>query len=229
MTSFWTHAHPVQFAILFATNDRAGASAILEKQAQLRAQHPSFDVLIWTHATCRAETELYWGRPAAALRLIELDWPALSGIGYYVMKNLALFLRARAALGAAAELPSGAERARLLRRANAALRSLQRSNQPVTRASAQLVRASTAALQGRRKAALQQLEDASVSLDAAGGKLMAASARYCLGALLQDRAQGRALQTGASDVLTEEGIVEPLRWIAWTAPGFRTIIDAPHA
>jgi eukaryotic-like serine/threonine-protein kinase len=223
LSSFWAHAHPVQLASLFASEDRAGASAVLHKQAQLRARYPSFQPLAYSHALSRVENALYWDDPEAAYGLLESDWPVLSGMGFPPLNAVALTLRARASVALAARLAPGMRRRWLLWRAWLDVRSSRAAGPPAARAGALFVRASVALLNGRRAAARRQLEHALRVLDAAGGKLLAASARYCLGALETEAARRSALQAAAARVLNQEGIVSAPRWVAWTVPGFRSI------
>jgi serine/threonine protein kinase len=224
VTSFWTHAHPLHISTLLAAHDRAGVEAALERHARLRRKHPEYFLLVWSHVVCRAETELYWRRPSDAQRVLALEWPVLSQTSYKVFKDLARLMRARVALAAAAQLPWGVRRAWLLCRAWLDARDLDSTGRGFTRASGPMLRASIALLWGRHERARSQLKAALAILDT-GCKLTAASVRYCLGALLPDRSDGRALQAAATEVLVGEGIVNPRSWVVWTLPGFGTLLE----
>jgi serine/threonine protein kinase len=225
VTSFWTHAHPLHMSTLFAAHDRAGVDAALEKHARLRRKHPEYFLVVWSHAACRVETELYWGRPSEAERMVALEWSVLSQTSYKIFEGLARLLRARVAVAAAAHLPWGMRRVWLLCRAWLDARDLDSPKHGFTLAAEPILRASMALLWGRREHARRQLKIGIAMLDGSGCKLTAASARYCLGALLPDRSEGRALQAAASAVLVGEGIVNPRSWVAWTLPGFRKLLE----
>jgi eukaryotic-like serine/threonine-protein kinase len=219
---FWIHAHPIQLALRIASGDRVGTQAIVERQRQLSDQHPRFKSLQWAYAYCRAEAELYWGSAAYARELVERDWSCLIGVGYPIFDVWALNLRARAALGAAALLPVGSERARLLRCVSAMARSLRwKHNRSMTEPLVLLLLACRALLQERPHVARETLEAALVLLEGRGSKLTAASARYCLG-LLQHGDEGRATRTAATEILQREGVRDPHEWSLWTLPGFAT-------
>jgi hypothetical protein len=223
-TGFWTHGHPVQLAVRFASEDRAGASAILEKQARLRAQNPGFQLLAWSHALSRIENALYWDQADLACNLAELEWRGFSRSGFPFLNAVARTARARAYVAAAVRA-RGAQRMQLLGRAWLDARGRCGVGSPAARGGAQFVCASVALLSGRTRSARRQLQASMTALDVAGSKLLAASARYCLGALEADVARGGALQAAAAEVLTQEGILNPRRWVAWTVPGIRTIIE----
>jgi hypothetical protein len=114
----------------------------------------------------------------------------------------------------------------LLRRISWAATFLSQRGVQRTHGALLLVRAAVAALSDRRLDALRELEAASAHCDRSEHKLLAASARYCHGALL-DTASGREACRAAASVLREEGITEPARWVAWSAPGFAELL-APH-
>lgn len=224
MTMFWIHAHPVHFASLFARDDKRGARVILDQQARLRALHPRFKVLVYTQALCRVECELYWGDACVAERLLCADWAALSQTGHVYFTGTAYAMRARARVAAAALLPEGKRRARLLRDARADLRAHHRRSNRTMRATAGLIAAGAALLVGKRARARAELDAALVVLDAVEAKLVAACARYCQGLLLGAGA-GQALMAEASACLREEGVSEPRRWVAWHVPGFRPLME----
>jgi len=224
MSSFWIHAHPVHFAILFAADDRESARIILERQQRLCRRHPSYKVLVWAHTICAAEVLLYWGEAGAAERLVSAEWSALSGSGYPFMTELSLLLRARACLAAAAPLPRSVARARLLRGAARAIRALCLRGGRARPGQVELLRAGLALQRQQRGRALTYLERALWLFDASESKLVAASARYCQGALEGGEA-GWAAQDAALACLKAEGVADPARWIVWNAPG----LEAPES
>jgi serine/threonine protein kinase len=220
LVSYWVHTHPLKFAFLIASDDRAGTEAFVERQRQLSDQHPHFKALRWAYVYCRAEAELYWGSAASALELVKRDWSTLTRVGYPIFNVWALNLRARAAFGAAALLPAGSQRGRLLRCASAMARSLRwKHNRSLVEPIVLLLLASRALLQERPVVARETLEAALLVLDSRGSKLIAASARYCWGLMLGGD-EGLTTRAAASEVLQREGVRDPHKWSLWTLPGF---------
>jgi serine/threonine protein kinase/tetratricopeptide (TPR) repeat protein len=221
LTAFWIHVHPVQLALLLASGDRAGADALLARQRQLSVQHPHIKSLRWTEAFCRAEAELCAGSATRALALVNEDWVTLAKTGYPILTMWAHMLRARAMLGAAAQLPRGAARSSLLRGITAYTFALRlRSKDVFSRAAFHLMLASRALLLGRQRDARRHLDTAIPLLDERGLKLAAASSRYCRG-LLAGSQDGDGASKEASEVMRGEGIADPRQWSLWTLPAFR--------
>jgi hypothetical protein len=222
LTMSAVHAHPIQFVLLFAAEDPERAQAILARQAAMRAQHPRYVALVWTHAACNLERELYWGQPAASARLADCEQRALFASGYAPLTAAARELRARVRLAAASELPNGSERTRLLRGA-ARDAAAWRPRGALQKGKALVAQAGVAVLREQPELALRRLDAALPWLLRAEAKLLVASVQYCRGALL-GADDGRALTSDAVNTLRSEGIVCPERWVAWNACGFRNLI-----
>lgn len=227
LSRFWIHAHPAHVGIVLAAHDRARMDAMLAEHSQLVARHPRFMLLSWAHVHNSVEAALYWGPGERALELLQRGWRAFARSGYLLLLEEALLLYARASLAAASALVPGRRRTRLLRRASLLAGLLSRRGAQRTHGTLLLVRAAVASLSGRRLDALRELEAASAHCDSLQQKLLAASARYCHGALL-DTASGRDACRAAAAVLREEGVVEPTRWVAWSAPGFGALLEQSH-
>lgn len=220
MAVYWIHAHPAQFAVLNARNDRTGAEAILGLQRQMRRRHPEFPILAWMHAVCSIESELYWGSAETAETMMRADASTLrGGDGYVVVVEATCLLAARVLLGAAAAQREGRARSRLTARARASARKLRSSARPGIRGAGRLAEAGAASLRGNRKLALKRLHEARALLHACESKLVAATADYVHGALTSDAAGEARMRTSLA-VTLEEGIVDPYRWMTWNAPAF---------
>jgi len=112
VTIVWVHTHPAQLGVLLATEERARTQAILDRAAGLRAAHPRYFVLSWTHAACSLEHAAYWGAPGDALRVLQREQLALFGPRVSIMRSKARMLRARACVLAASALAPGRARRR---------------------------------------------------------------------------------------------------------------------
>ena len=226
MTAMWIHAHPAQFALLFADEERGRAQAILDAHARVRASHPRYRGLAWAHAAIRIEHALYFEEGANAMELVRREQQTLFRSGYPMATQAARLIRARARLAAAAALPRGLSRVRLLLGASADARALRRHGRAVNDGAALLIEAGVAHLLGRRDRALAKLSASVARFSAAELDLFAASADYCAGALEGGDA-GRARREAAARVLADEGVREPAHWAAWNACGFRELLVEP--
>jgi hypothetical protein len=224
LSRFWIHAHPAHLSTVLASNDRARMDALLAEHAQLAARHPRYMLLQWAHVYNGIEAALYWGPGERALELLQRGWRTFARSGYLLLLEEALLLHARASLAAASTLAPGRRRTRLLRRTALLANLLSRRGVQRTHGTLLLVRAALAALSGRRLDALRELEAASAHCAGTQQKLLAASARYCHGMLLDTPSGGDACRAAAL-VLAEEGVVEPTRWVAWSAPGFGVLLE----
>ena len=225
LTRCWIESHPARLATQLAAHARGASEHALAKQSGLVKLHPNYLLLQWAHISNVVSHALYWGPSASALELVDRGWPRLTRSVYPVLRDEALLLRLRAWLEAACALPTGARRAQLLRRAESAACALERRGSDRVRAQLLVSRAAIEQLAGRTDLAVAQLELALVRCDVSGQKLLAESARYCRGVLVCGD-QGRADRSAATHALSSEGIVSPHHWIAWSAPGFRTLLEA---
>jgi hypothetical protein len=220
----WVQAHPIQLALLFAHGRRAAADTILAQQRELREAHPAFPFLAWTHAICRVESELYWGDAEVALQVLKSERAALERMKYGFLAEQATALRARVCMAAAARIRDASRRETLLSRVARDARRIRRSQRASVRGSASLADAGVAFLRQRPSDAAAHLLQAVTLLDGAESKLLAACARFVLGRLRGDLA-GDTLVAASRRTLLEEGIREPARWVAWSLPAFRSLLE----
>ena len=129
----------------------------------------------------------------------------------------AVYLRARAAVALAAQVPTG-EREPLLRHAARDLRRLERESMAWGDAMATLARAGIAATRGDAAAARDLADEAERRLAAVGMGQYAAAARWRRGQAT-DGAEGERLVAEAGALLAEQGVREPGRMVGMLAPG----------
>lgn len=220
VTTIWVHAQPIQFALLFADDDRAGAEHMLRVQAGFGGRYPESKGIAWAHALCQVEVALYCGRTQEALALVNRKRASLFGSGFRILTDMAQAVVARTLVAAAADEPSAHVRAVLLRKATLGVGHTRRHASPLRRASGLVIRAGVAALSDDSEAALRYLTDAATLYHEAQSKLGAACADFQRGALLSGHA-GDELQRSAIATLRGEGIVDVDRWMAWSLGGFR--------
>lgn len=220
----WIHASPARLLGLLASHERASAEALIALLARMHQAHPGCRLTAWEYAASRLEVALYWTTGRQSLQLMERERRHLFGIGYGAFTRKVRLMRARVRLAAAAELPPGRERTALVR---AALRDapVLIPDGPLYIGLSSLLVASGQLLLQRPEAALASLDQAIVWSDRAEAKLVAATARYGQGLLLGGES-GRQLQAAARAQFTAEGVVDPERWIGWSAPGFRVALGA---
>jgi hypothetical protein len=225
MTAAWVHGHPSRFPLFYAMEERAEAEAILERHASLRALHRDNLTLAWTHAWCSIESAAYWRTPADAEHITVREDRALFRSGYSVLTDTARLQRGRVRVAAAEALPRGLSRAALLSSAAMDVNVKNQRGGALGLGMARLVKAGVAMQKDRPEDALRWLSSAATELDAAEAVLMAACARYVKGTLLGGD-EGAALKTGARRDIEAQGVVDPMRWIAWTVTGFDAILNA---
>lgn len=223
VTIVWIHTHPAQLGVLFATEERARAQAILDRAAGLRAAHPRYFVLSWTHAACSLEHAAYWGAPGDALRVLQREQLVLFGPRVSIMRSKARMLRARACVLAASALAPGRPRTALLRVAALDAAALRWSRNPNCRGFSWLLSAAIALLRQKRARSIAHLDAAGRAFDECEARLMSAAARYCKGMLLGGEA-GASLRGPALAAFQDEGVIDPPRYIAWLACGFGELL-----
>ncbi len=168
----------------------------------------------------RVEIDLYAGRGEGAWRRLEEGWRLF--VSSRLDANQAIFiesrfLRARAALAAAAERGAAAS-APLVRRAERDATSIERQRARWGAALAGLVRAAVAATRGLRNAAIDLTTSAEDEFRALEMAQFAAAARYRRGQLLGIE-QGRRLVEEAEAWMRAEGIANPAHMTGMLAPG----------
>jgi serine/threonine protein kinase len=204
---------------LLAAHDLEGARRLAREVVALWSRRGFF--IQHMHAL-RIETyaELHEGNPGKARARLLADWPGLRSsqmLQAQFPRLEMLLLRARTALAcAAAEGPGGRE---LLALAEQDARSFEREIRRDTRATASLIRACAARIQGHDTAALTFLDEAISGYNDVQMSLHAASARRAKGVVLGGET-GRALIAQADTFLRGLGVENPERWLAAQAPGF---------
>jgi serine/threonine protein kinase len=192
---------------------RQGQSLAAWSRQGFQVQH-YFDWL------ARCEIDLYAGRGAAAWRRVRDGWRRFRSS--HLDANQAIyvesrFLRARAALAAAAESGTPSTSA-LVRRAERDAAGIEREGVAWGAALARLVRAGVAAAQGQLAGAGHLAGIAAAEFDALDMAHFAAAARRRRGQVLGGR-DGAALAAAADERLRERGARSPERMTALLAPG----------
>ena len=115
------------------------------------------------------------------------------------------------------ELGEGSSAA--VRRVAGHIKQLRRGGGGYAAGYAELLDAALGFRAGDQDACLARLERAVATLEREGVPLVAASARYRLGTLI-DGDEGAALRSQADETLTQAGVVRPSRYIHTFTPGF---------
>jgi serine/threonine protein kinase len=198
--------------VRLAANDPDTARAELrETMAQWSRQgyHVQHNDALWA----AVQIELYCGAGLSAWGLIRQAWPALRRsllLRVQFIRTSMHFLRARAALAAAAELRSSrpAEARALLATAARGARALERERMPCPSAYAHMIRGGLAALGGDTQRAAILLAEAVERFQAVDMQLCAASVRRRMGELAGgDR--GHADIARADQWMTDQKIENP--------------------
>ncbi len=156
--------------------------------------HEGFHFQHFGHLYASAQVALYQGRGSRAWELTSRRWGELTGSMIQRIEMVLILshdLRARCALGAAAELDVSQEgrRSWLLRQAEAGASTLERAGSSWPAALAVLLRAGVADLGGRRGSALAHLEAAVADFEASDMPVHAAIARWRYGRLFSGTAE----------------------------------------
>jgi len=170
----------------------------------------------------RVQIDLYAGAPDRAAERIEAEWRSLRRS--LLLRTVAIrvvvgSLRGRVALAQAAASDDPARLKRLLRRADATARALQREDARYARTIGLAVAAGVASARGKRDAAIAMLERAADEFDAVDMKLWAACARRAIGTL-RPGADGERLVQDSEDRLRRAGVARPDRWARMCLQGF---------
>lgn len=175
----------------------------------------------WWSFVALCEADLYEGHGLTCMQRIADTRSRFAGSPAFrvqVTRIVSRFLRARAALCAAAEAPRGM-RGRWLRwQARRHARYLARQRTQWTMGMAACIYAGLAVQRGDLVAARRWLERARVDLERSHTFLLAHAASYCLGALRGDDA-GRAQMDEAARLMAEVAIQAPARVARWLVPG----------
>ena len=200
------------------------ARALLD---EARAALPSdiFHVQHYLHALASVHIDLYVGDATTAWGRIVATWPKVKRAHLLRMEMFRVegyHLRARAALGAAADAFRGSRSrrwtgSRLLRLATADARRIARSDMPSAAPFAATIRGGVEHLCGRREEALAEYERAAAGFDRAGMALYRAAAEMRAGTLAGGET-GRARAAAAEAAMRAEDIIDPGAIVAVLAP-----------
>jgi eukaryotic-like serine/threonine-protein kinase len=171
------------------------------------------------HASC--EIELYSGNAGGAWQQVRSGWRpfqlSLLPLMTQSIRVESTFLRARAALAAAAAAPTRERRA-LIRSAERDARRLAREKVDTARALATFVRAGVAAVRGDAGAALSHSREADAAFTHIGAMHYAMAARWHAGRLADDAAGAQA-QRSAAEWMAAQGARAPHKLLTLLTPG----------
>ena len=189
--------------------------------ASVRSEWPEshFHLQSWWFGIAEAHLALYEGRGREAWYILCRVWPQLRRsllLGGEFHRVEARWLRARAALGFAAECPPLADE--LLATAEQQCRSIERDGAPWGVAVAMTVRASIARQRGDAGLAERLLAEATPLLEARSLDAMVAVTRRARGLMLTGEAAGDELARSEA-FMSEQQIAEPQRFAAMYLPG----------
>jgi hypothetical protein len=198
---------------LAADDPDAARAELRENMARWSRQgyHVQHNDAVWA----TVQIELYSGCGQPAWNHIRQAWPALRSsllLRVQFIRTSMHFLRARAALAAAAEVRGSqpAESRSLLAIAERDARGLEHEGMPCPRAYATMIRGGLAALRGDCRRAAVLLAEAIDRFDAVHMRLCSASARRRLGELIGgDR--GQVEVASAERWMTDQKIQNPAR------------------
>ncbi len=205
-------------AVWLAAADPEGATHELDDIMERWSQQ-GFHVQHYHELQARTQIDLYRGEGLKAHARVTGRWPALKASLLLRIQYIDIFmvhLRARAALGAAAE--GAADLEALLRAASKDARHLEKQAMPWSDPLAAALRAGVAARRGDREGAAARLAAAVAGFEATDMMLFAAAARRRRGELLGGD-EGRALVAAADAWFAEQQVVEPVRMAAMLVPG----------
>ncbi len=195
----------------------------------MRSAPPDYSSQHYFRLVTYAQTLLYQGQPGDACRLVEAEWPQLKANFFltlsWVRDELA-DLRARASVAAAVAMGRGGESPRrgvgvngLLAIAEREARNIERHRLPFARPLAASLRASVAAVRGRRQESVALLREAAVRFQEIQMDLHHHASVYALGAaseLQADRARAQESEVW----MRGQGIAHPSKIAGLFVPGF---------
>lgn len=159
---------------------RPGEAREMVSRSAARDDVDDFHVHDYLHLQAHVHIDLYEGAGRTAHERVERIWPAFQRSllrRYRPLRIESLYLRARSALAAAAEV-SGADRERLIEIARRTAKSLAAETLPWARALAALIRAGAAHAAGERARLPALLDEAAAAATATDMHLLALAARH---------------------------------------------------
>ena len=163
---------------------------------------------------------LYQRSTAHGLSLLDQQWQALQRsqlLRMHIARALLLYLAGGCSLALVRQ--GGAQRAER-ERTRKHIRGLKGTGVAYAQGFAAVLEAGLSLADGQQPEAERALRTAVASLDAAGMRMYAASARLRLGQLLRGE-EGRALMTSAEDAMAVEAVLDPDATAEMLAPGCR--------
>jgi hypothetical protein len=196
-------------------DDVAAAAAAADAEHGLAS---SYAAGYWGALISRISIDRYRGDGRGALMTVEQGWARLEAsqiLRASMVRVFSVFERALCAIAAA----GSSDRAALLERAERLAARLSRERAPQAAPMSRHVAAAVAAARGQRSAALAELGAAEAGFDGLEMAYLAACARFRRGELLGGDA-GAALVTRARAYFSAQGVVNPERCVAMSAPGW---------
>ncbi len=205
-------------ALSLAADDPDGARRT-SREALAQWSRRAFLVQHMQAMTWEAMVELYAGDGAAAYERTQRDWKALKKsflLHVQFIRGFALSVRGYSAIAAAQATPE--RRSALLEEARRIARRLEGERMPWPSATATLVAAGIANVEGDRPRTVAALRTAIARAEAIDMPFPAGAARYRLGALLEGP-EGRELTQAAERTFEERGVRKVDRFAALWLPG----------
>lgn len=183
----------------------------------------SYQVQHFFHLYARCEHALYEGRPEVAYRAIGEDSPKIRRSGLLRIRAVGVehaWIRGRVAVAMAASVPER-ERPPILRQARESVRFLRKGEHQTGVAMGATIEAGMHWLAPGtdRRAALNALQRAVATAEAAGSPLLAEAARRWLGEITGGR-RGEDLLARSTGWMVEQGVRNPMRLAYLIVPGF---------
>jgi hypothetical protein len=209
--------------LLKLAQDDPDAARDVRKHSLARWIHRGFGLQQGMSVETAAWIEVYAGNPAEALQTLEEAWPQLKK--HQLLRALGfrfqvLWIRARAAIAAAA---TAQEPAHLLRLARRDAEALSREGVPWLDSLSNTIHAALLNGEGKGEQAVELLRKSTRDFEQRQLAGLAAASKWALGSLLPG-SEGTELIASAEEWLKTEGIVNPLRWTQMLVPGFRSTV-----
>ena len=198
-------------------DDVEGARRAVEEAMQMWSKR-GFQAQHYYELYARGQLDLYVGDGEAGLARMEAAWPKLRGSMLHQIQSArieSMHLRARCALAASLQNPSG--KARYLAIAESDAKHLAKENSVFAPFMAALTQAAVDRQRGNDERSIRGLRAAIEGFEGLGMMQFAAAAARRLGPM---SAKAEAGAAEAAMRMTEEGIVDIERWTDLLAPGF---------
>jgi eukaryotic-like serine/threonine-protein kinase len=187
------------------------------EQAIAKWSHQGFHFPHYWVVVVQAATALYCGEGVKAWRVMDEQWPALTGSFFQRIQLTYIYSLHMHAYGALAAAREGYQTDSLLKIASRDARSIEREKMAWADPLAQLIRAGIAMIRGNREEATGLLTTAESGFVSAGMALHAAASKRRLGELIGG-SQGEALVEAADAWMLDQNIKNPARMTDMLVP-----------